>query len=320
MRRRAAALIALAALPAGLALAARRREPALVGAEAGPAEIAPGVFCIGPRGRTQTNVYLVRAGGAWVLVDAGWAGDAERIAAAAHRLAGATPPVAILLTHAHPDHEGSARALAEAWGCPVLVHPAERAIAEGDVAAMEAAAGPLDRWAILPAMGLLGARRRAALVTRSSLAGLVGELGADGAVPGMDGWRWVPTPGHTPGHVSFVRDADRVALTGDALLTLEVNRLSGAVLGRQGLSGPPWYTTWNARAAASSIAAVADLRPVVVGPGHGRPLVGPGTADAVRAFAATVSRAESVAGDGTGRTSGPGGGPTEARVPSGGRA
>jgi len=35
-------------------------------------EIAPDVFCLGPWGRTQTDVYFVRSGSSWVLIDAGW--------------------------------------------------------------------------------------------------------------------------------------------------------------------------------------------------------------------------------------------------------
>jgi glyoxylase-like metal-dependent hydrolase (beta-lactamase superfamily II) len=253
-------------------------------------EIAPDVFCLGPWGFTQTNAYLLRAGESWVLVDAGWEGDAPRIEAAARALLGpGAPPAAILLTHAHPDHEGAARVLAETWRCPILLHAAEVAIASGDFAAMERYAGPLDRWVILPAMRAIGERRRAAVLARGSLAGLIRELEPGGVVPGAEGWTWVHTPGHTPGHVSFVRAADRVVLTGDALVTLQVNRPAGFLLGRQGLSAPPRYTTWSPRPASASIAAIAALEPTVVGGGHGRPLAGPGTADVVRAFAAGVA-------------------------------
>ncbi len=251
-----------------------------------PREIAPGVLCLGPRGRTQTNVYFVRAGDGWFLVDAGWEGDADRIAAVARAITGrAGDPVAILLTHVHPDHSGAARALGSAWGCPVLVHPAELGIANGDFASMERSAGPLDRWVILPAMRAIGERRRAEVLARGSMAGLARPLAADGTIPGMDDWAWIRTPGHTPGHVSFVRAVDRVVLTGDALVTLRVNTPAGFLVGRQGLSGPPWYTTWDRRAAAASIATIAGLEPAVVGGGHGRPIRGAGTAARVRAFA-----------------------------------
>jgi glyoxylase-like metal-dependent hydrolase (beta-lactamase superfamily II) len=259
-----------------------------------PVEIAPDVLCLGPWGRSQTNVYFVRGGSEWVLVDAGWERDTARIETAARRLTGPdASPAAILLTHDHPDHAGAAKALAAAWRCEILLHPAEAPIANGDFAAMERAAGPLDRWVILPLMRAIGERRRTEAIARSSLAGLFRELEPDGALPGLDGWRWLATPGHTPGHVSFVRSADRVVLTGDALVTLRVNALDGMLLGRGGLSGPPWYTTWDRRAARASIAAIASLEPLVVGGGHGHPLIGPGTPDAVRSFAARVGSSAS---------------------------
>jgi len=114
-------------------------------------EIAPDVFCLGSWGRTQTNVYFVCSGSSWVLIDAGWAADASRIKRAAASLFGAdSRPAAILLTHDHPDHEGSALRLARTWGCAVYLHPDELPIATRDFAAMVASAMPLDRWIVLP--------------------------------------------------------------------------------------------------------------------------------------------------------------------------
>lgn len=123
------------------------------------------------------------------------------------------------------------------------------------------------------------------------IATLIRELEPGGAVPGLDGWEWMLTPAHTPGSVSFIRRADRVVLTGDALVTLRVNDPAGFLLGRQGLSGPPWYTTWSPRLARAAVAAIAALEPAVVGGGHGRPLAGPDTAAAVRAFEAQTGGA-----------------------------
>ena len=258
---------------------------------AAPVEIAPGVHHLGPWGRTQTNAYTVRAGSSWFLVDAGWENDAPRIeAAVAHLLGPGQSPAAILLTHVHPDHEGSARALAQAWGCPILVHPAEIPIATGDFAAMERYAGPLDHWLILPFMRAVGRRRREAILAAGSLAGIVQPLLSGGAIAGMDGWEWIPTPGHTPGHVAFVRASDGVVISGDALLTLQVNSWSGVLRGRQGLSMPPWYTTWDRAAAATTVERIAALEPSVLAAGHGLPLAGPGTAAAVRSFAAGTRR------------------------------
>ena len=147
-------------------------------------------------------------------------------------------------------------------------------------------AGPMDRWLILPLMRAIGRRRREAILAAGSLAGIVRPLGPDGSIPGIEGWHWVHTPGHTPGHVAYVRAPDRVVISGDALLTLRVNAATGLLRGRQGLSAPPWYTTWDRRAARASIREIAALEPSVLAGGHGRPLAGAGTAAAIREFAA----------------------------------
>ncbi len=249
-------------------------------------EIAPDVYCLGPHGRTQTNVYFARSNDAWVVVDAGWAGDLRRIAGAAADLVGHdAPPAGIILTHVHPDHSGAARALAERWACRVFVHPAELAIARGVFASMWRHSGPLDRYVILPAISVLGRRRRDAMLERHSLTPVVEALQPDGRIPDLTGWRWVHTPGHTPGHVSFFRAADGVLITGDALVTLQVNTLAGVVWGRQSVSGPPWYTTADPAAARTSIRTIAGLEPRVLASGHGHPLVGPATADRIHDFA-----------------------------------
>jgi glyoxylase-like metal-dependent hydrolase (beta-lactamase superfamily II) len=245
-------------------------------------EIASGVLCLGPWGRTQTNVYLVRSDAGWTLVDAGWERDATRIEATVAAVLGrAHHPGAIALTHCHPDHAGAAPALARAWGCPVLVHPLEIPIAHGDVEAMTRWAGPLDRWVVLPVLRAMGPRRRTAVLERSSLRGVAEALDPAAPVPGMDGWRCVLTPGHTPGHTSFQRLDDGVLISGDALVTLQVNSWAGMLLGRQGLTGPPWYTTWDRRMADASLRTIAERRPYVLAPGHGQPLRGSTTAAAI---------------------------------------
>jgi len=249
-------------------------------------QIAPDVFCLGPWGRTQTAVYFVRAGSSWALIDAGWANDASRIERAAGSLFGAdSRPAAILLTHCHPDHAGSALPLARIWDCAVYVHPDELPIAIADFAAMVASAGPLDRWVVLPLMRAMGRRRREKVLSRSNLREVARTFEPDVGVPGLPGWECIPTPGHTPGHVSYFRASDRVLITGDALVTLKVNSWAGLLLGRPGLSGPPWYTTWSRRAARQSVDTLARLEPTVLAGGHGKPMTGTGTAAALSAFA-----------------------------------
>jgi glyoxylase-like metal-dependent hydrolase (beta-lactamase superfamily II) len=256
-------------------------------------QIASGVFSLRLPGRTQTNIYFVRSGPHWALIDAGWQGDGARIAAAASTLRGpAGPPAVIVLTHAHPDHAGAARQLAGAWGAAVYVHPAELAIARGDFEAMTTYAGPLDRWLVLPLMRAAGPRRRQALLARSSLGDVAQSLDPEGMISSLPDWRWIHSPGHTPGHVALFRPTDRVLLSGDALLTLRVNTPSGMLLGSRGMSGPPRYTTWSWPRAVASIARLASLEPGVLGPGHGLPALGPDTAAVVADFARRLRPAD----------------------------
>ncbi len=61
--------------------------------------------------------------------------------------------------------------------------------------------------------------------------------------------------------------------------------ISGLLLQRHGLSGPPWYTSWSWPAAKESVAKLARLEPNVLACGHGTHLTGAGAAGALRAFA-----------------------------------
>ena len=65
----------------------------------------------------------------------------------------------------------------------------------------------------------------------------------------------------------------------------EGNTSAGILCQRQGLSGPPWYTTRDRQAAIVSISAIAGLEPSVLATGRGLPLAGPGTVAAVRVVA-----------------------------------
>jgi len=187
-----------------------------------------------------------------------------------------------LLTHIHPDHSGSARELARAWDLPVHVHPRELPLAAGRY--LPQYANPLDRWLIAPLLRFAPARRAAASQARSSLEGIARALGPDGGVPGLPDWECVPTPGHTPGHVSYFRARDRVLITGDAVLTVNARSLWGTLGGQHQICGPPRISTWDRTAAARSITRLAGLGPEVLAPGHGTPMT-TGTAAALRSYA-----------------------------------
>jgi glyoxylase-like metal-dependent hydrolase (beta-lactamase superfamily II) len=210
------------------------------------------------------NVYFVgRPGGPWVLIDAGLPGRAQQIhAAAAARYGAASRPEAILLTHGHWDHVGSAERLAAAWDVPIYAHRLEHPYLTGRSAypppdpTIGGAIAFLSRF--MPSSPYDFGSRLRPLVANE--------------VPGLPDWEWVATPGHSPGHVSFFRPADRVLLAGDAFATMDMDSWSGLVTGRQRLAraGAPFNSDWQATRAA--VEALARLRPNVVGCGHGIPI------------------------------------------------
>jgi glyoxylase-like metal-dependent hydrolase (beta-lactamase superfamily II) len=235
-------------------------------------EIAPGVVLItSGSGAFASNLYFVRSGSARMLVDTGWAASAEQVHKAVQRMLGpGENPRAILLTHLHPDHSGAAGTLARLWQVPVYVHPAELPMAQGRYRADFSM--PLDRWVVMPVMRSLPAPVRRRIEAAGDISDVVQPLGPGREVPGLPGWNAVPTPGHTPGHVAFWRPSDRVLLSGDAVVTVNLNSLPGILLGRPDLAGPPWYTTWDWKVAMESVDRLANLGPRLLAPGHGRPL------------------------------------------------
>ena len=248
-------------------LAGRGRRPSLA-----PQQIAAGVYLVTlGKGAVASNVYLVGSDATWTLVDAGWASSAEAIRRAAEAVFGpGARPVAILLTHIHPDHSGSAGVLARSWEVPVYLHTHELPMAAGKY--LPQYAMPLDRWLVGPVMRLLPSRTRRRIEAENSITDVVRPLDPQGCVPGLPDWEWVATPGHTPGHVAYLRRRDGVLLAGDAALTVDLNSLGGVLVGPQRVAGPPRYTTWDWPAARRSLGALAELEPRVLLPGHGRPL------------------------------------------------
>ncbi|MGZ3603225.1 MAG: MBL fold metallo-hydrolase [Ktedonobacterales bacterium] len=250
-------------------------------------EIAPDVYRLSIRG---SSVYFVRSGPSWALIDTAWAGSTQKIKRVAEALFGEhARPAAILLTHSHPDHSGSALELARMWDVPVYAHPDELPPATGDMAAFDAylethPAGPLDRWVILPLMRIMPARAREAMRAQSeAFAHVARALEPDARVPGLPDWDYIPTPGHSPGHVAFFRQSDRVLIAGDALLTININSIWDLLRVKRRVSGPPYISTWNWQAAKKSASILAGLEPRVLACGHGAPITD--AAAEVRSFA-----------------------------------
>ena len=122
----------------------------------------------------------------------------------------------------------------------------------------------------------LGSRLRALAVSGERVATL----------PGLPNWEILHTPGHTPGHVSFFRVEDRTLLVGDAFCTTKPESFFEVALVQDPeLHGPPAYFTSDWNAARKSVEGLAALKPLIVAPGHGKPLAGVHVADALAQLA-----------------------------------
>ncbi len=217
------------------------------------------------------NVFFSGLPGAgdrnWVLIDAGIPGYAHAIAeAAARRFGPGARPSAIVMTHGHFDHVGSLRELAEAWDAPIYAHELELPYLTG-------------RSPYPPPDPTVGGGLMAALSWMYprgpiDLGGRVHALPADGSVPSMPGWRWVHTPGHTTGHVSFFRDDDKALIAGDAFVATKQESALAVIEQRKEIHGPPAYFTSDWMAARKSIEALAALNPRIAATGHGLPMEG----------------------------------------------
>ena len=241
--------------------------------------VAPGVARLGV---VFVNVFaLGEPGGPWVLVDAGLNGSAGLIRRSVEgRFGAGARPEAILLTHGHFDHVGSVRNLADGWDVPVYAHPLEAPYLDGRSdypprdPTMGGAMAQMSR--IMPDHGYdFGDRLR--------------TLPADGGIPGLQGWRWLHTPGHTLGHVSLFREADAALLAGAAFATMDLDSWSAYLTRRREFSrpSPPFTLDWGTTH--ESIEKLADLGPRLVAAGHGLPIAGDDVAAELRRFAGRFS-------------------------------
>jgi len=204
----------------------------------------------------------------WVLIDAGTPGSAEQIfQAAAERFGESIPPSAIVLTHAHFDHVGALRELAAEWETPIYAHRLEHPFLNGTRSYPAPHPGVGD--GIMARAASLDPRRP------TDVSRWLGLLSENQEVPFMPGWRCIPTPGHSPGHVSLWREADRTLIAGDALITT-LHR-SAYSTGQQipDLNGPPQYYTADWDAARESVRRLAALEPELIIAGHGPAMRGP---------------------------------------------
>ena len=216
--------------------------------------------------------------GGWVLIDAGLPGTAGVIESAAEdRFGEDTPPSAIVMTHGHFDHVGALHTLAERWDVPIYAHRLELPYLNG-----EASYPPPD-----PTVGGGIMSLTAPLYPRGPIdvSRWLRPLPDDGSIPGMPDWKWIHTPGHAVGHVSFWRERDRSLIAGDAFITTAQESAYAVAMQEPELHGPPMYYTPDWESAALSVRRLAALEPELVITGHGQAMRGQAMRDALHRLA-----------------------------------
>jgi glyoxylase-like metal-dependent hydrolase (beta-lactamase superfamily II) len=215
------------------------------------------------------NIHLVGDPNSndFVLVDAGMPGSAEEIISVVEDRFGANSrPKAIILTHGHFDHVGAIIELVERWDIPVYAHefeipyligqksyPEPDATVEGGMVAKMSPMFPNEPI---------------------NLGNNVKPFPAYGTVPHLPSFKWIHTPGHSPGHVSLFRESDGALIAGDAFVTVKQEYLYKVLTQEQEISGPPRYLTTDWKAAKESVTKLAELKPTVAVTGHGLPMAG----------------------------------------------
>lgn len=199
-----------------------------------------------------SNAYLVDGDQGVVLVDTGILGRLPRIRDGLSAIGRHLSDVrAVLVTHAHPDHVGSAAAVVQAGSGPVCMSPTDALVARG-----EAPQQPP------PMMDLLGPLKLLfALAPKPHPVTVAHEVDATHGSGLPEDWRVIETPGHTPGHLSFVLDrAGGLLFAGDAAM---VSRRGRVVRG---------VCNGRSHVVDASIARLAEHDFAAAYFGHGRPL------------------------------------------------
>jgi glyoxylase-like metal-dependent hydrolase (beta-lactamase superfamily II) len=227
----------------------------------GTREVAPGVIRVT---RAHTNSYLIVGDDGVALVDAGVPGAWRLLVTAMGRL-GIEPRelTALLLTHGHFDHVGTARRL-RAAGVPVWVHAGDRRLARHPYRYRHEQPRIRYPFAYPRAIPVLWSMTLAgALGVRGVEASQLIQPGQPLAVPGAP--LAIATPGHTAGHVALHLPERDVLLTGDALVTLD------PYTGRTGPRIVADAATANHAEALASLDLLAATGAGTVLPGHGLP-------------------------------------------------
>ncbi|MEU7721592.1 MBL fold metallo-hydrolase [Streptomyces tibetensis] len=226
---------------------------------------------------SNTNWVILTEGDAVTLVDTGYPGDREQVLASLAEVGGSPEAVAaVLITHAHNDHLGSAEYLRSTYGTPVYLHEAEVPHARRDFlhqVSLGTVLGNGWRPGVLP--WAVHALRSGGTTHNPVLAPEPFPRAGALDLPG----RPVPvhTPGHTDGHCAYHLPGTGALISGDALVS---GHPTARIEGPQLL--PDMFHHERPRALAS-LDVLAELEGELLLPGHGPVHRGPVRDAALRA-------------------------------------
>ena len=224
-------------------------------------EIADGVYRLGT---DWVNFYLCDSDGALTVIDCGFRDYYEQLPDALDRLGRPLEAIAaVVLTHYHSDHVGSAERIRSDAGATVFAPAGD---AEGVRKGKAPPPGGLITSVWRPAM-----LRYLAHAVRNGGASMVGvgevEPYDDGAVLDVPvKLRAIHTPGHTAGHCSLLAEDRGVLFTGDALRSFDF------LTGQEALGIVPFNE--DTGRAKESLGQLEPLAAEVLAFGHGAPFRG----------------------------------------------
>lgn len=221
---------------------------------------SPGVFFVeGP----ASNWIVVRDETGFMLIDSGYPADRPLVLESIRHLGlRPTDARAVLITHGHVDHTGSAAYFSDAYGTPVLCAPEELDHVQGRVKHQVTFAQVIVRaWRPRVFRWMVHVIRAGALKSKPATRAQAWSAETLEGLPGKP--EAVLLPGHTPGNAAILLPDARAIAVGDSFVT-------GHPLSRK--AGPqmlhPMYHTDPAEALAAN-RRLDGIDASVVLPGHG---------------------------------------------------